>query len=167
MGRVTWLVLSGGAVLIVVGVLGLFLLGPEGQAQATSYPIQGTQHIGEGESHPPYNSNPPTSGWHYANPAPWGVQEKDLPDEQLVHNLEHGGIWISYQPALEGATVEKLRDLVRRYRSKVIMTPRAKNDTKIALAAWGRLDVFDIFDEKRIVAFVQAFKDQGPEKVAD
>lgn len=153
--------------LVIAGVAIFLLVGAREQPIAKAFPIQGIQHIKEGESHPPYNSNPPTSGWHYGTAAPWGVHERELPDEQVVHNLEHGGIWISYHPSLDGETVDKLREIVRRYRSKVILTPRAKNDTKIALAAWGRLDTFDALDEGRALGFIRAFIDQGPEKVAD
>lgn len=162
-----WLIAVGVLVLIIAGAAIFFLAGTKEAPTAKAYAIQGTQHIGEGESHPPYNSNPPTSGWHYGTAAPWGVHERELPDEQVVHNLEHGGIWISYHPSLDGVTAEKLREIVRRYRSKVIMTPRTSNESKIALAAWGRLDTFDDFDEKRLLTFIRSFIDQGPEKVAD
>ncbi len=137
------------------------------QPPAKSYAIQGTQHIQEGESHPPYNSNPPTSGWHYQRDASWGVHEAEIPDEQAVHNLEHGGIWISYQPTLDQASADKLREIARRYRSKVILTPRARDDSKIALAAWGKLDALESLDEGRIVTFIKSFINQGPEKVPD
>lgn len=155
-------------VLLIAGVTVVLLTRERApQPPARSFPIQGVEHIREGESHPPYNSNPPTSGWHYDTPALWGVQDRELPDEQLVHNLEHGGIWISYHPSLGREAVDKLKDIVRGYRSKVILTPRVRNDSKIALAAWGKLDAFDVFDEARVLAFIQAFKDQGPEKVPD
>ena len=51
-------------------------------------------HIAEVTSpHGPYNSNPPTSGWHYGGgTAPWGVQTQPVADELSVHNLEHGGV---------------------------------------------------------------------------
>src|SRR3989344_5078 len=52
--------------------------------------------VAVGASHEAYNSNPPTSGPHYEQPSRWGVSQAELPDEQLIHNLEHGGIWISY-----------------------------------------------------------------------
>lgn len=43
---------------------------------------------------------PPTSGAH-ANPISWGVYDTEVRDDQLVHNMEHGGIYISYQPSLQ------------------------------------------------------------------
>ena len=68
------------------------------------YPDQGGNiHIDQGESHPPYNSTPATSGWHYSAPglapAKWGIHSDVLPDEVLVHNLEHGGVAFAGLPA--------------------------------------------------------------------
>lgn len=168
----TWILFAAPSLVVVlvfaiVAALNLPGGGGSGQSTAQSFPIQGTQHIREGESHPQYNSNPPTSGWHYEREASWGVHESEIPDEQAVHNLEHGGIWITYQPTLDQAAVEKLKGLTRQYRSKVLLTPRANNDVRIALAAWGKLDTMDSFDEARILSFVRSFVNQGPEKVPD
>ena len=35
----------------------------------TNYPELGRDHIFPGQAHPDYNSNPPTSGWHFPQPA--------------------------------------------------------------------------------------------------
>lgn len=72
-----------------------WLLSPAG-AVGESVPIQGRDHIKVGESHPPYNSNPPTSGPHYENPVSAGVYESEYPDEALIHSLEHGYVIVSY-----------------------------------------------------------------------
>ena len=29
-----------------------------------------------------------------------GIYDKPVPSERAVHNLEHGAIWITYQPSL-------------------------------------------------------------------
>ena len=54
---------------------------------------------------------PPTSGAH-ANPVSWGVYDTEVRDDQLIHNMEHGGIYISYQPSLPKEQVEKLKELL-------------------------------------------------------
>src|SRR3989304_4285331 len=126
---------------------------------------QGREHIEKGAKHPAYNSNPPTSGWHYTNPADWGVNQKELADEQLIHNLEHGGIWISYSEKLDGKSVDLLEKFVDGYSTKVILTPRVKNDSPIVVAAWNRLLKLDSFDEQKITEFIKAYKDKGPEFV--
>lgn len=127
--------------------------------------IQGVLHIEVGASHPPYNSNPPTSGWHYSNPADWGVHQQELPDEQVLHNLEHGGIWISYKDIDDG-TKTKLENLAKKYSSFVVLSPRSANDVKIALASWGRLDKLEVFDEARITNFIKRNKNKSPEPIA-
>jgi len=39
------------------------------------FPIQGQQHITPGQTHPAYNSDPPTSGWHSDTPLASGFHE--------------------------------------------------------------------------------------------
>lgn len=128
-------------------------------------PDQGRGHIGVGVEHEPYNSSPPTSGPHYEQWAKWGVYEEKLPDEQLVHNLEHGGIWISYQDKDNPELFEKLKDIAEDYSVKVILTYRPENDAPIVLAAWTRLLKLETFDEKQIKSFIRAFINKGPEQV--
>ena len=140
---------------------------PASRPIVVRYPEQGRDHVPLGAPHPAYNSNPPTSGWHTPETAPWGWQRTTIPDEVLIHNLEHGGIWISYRDPSDTALAEKLERLVSRYRSKVIVTPRPGNDSPIAVAAWGRLLKLQTFDEQQIVAFINAYKNKGPERVPD
>jgi hypothetical protein len=131
------------------------------------YAIQGRDHIQIAQPHPAYNSNPPTSGWHYPAPADWGFYNEELPDELLVHNLEHGGIWISFRSAEDTELINQLVALLRGYRSKVIITQRSRNDTPLAVAAWGHLMKLDHYDNTAIVTFINRFKNQGPELFPD
>ena len=127
---------------------------------------QGQKHIKQGSTeHTPYNSNPPTSGDHWPTPAAWGTYDTSLPDEELVHNLEHGGIWISYQPSkLDQKTVNQLKDFAQRYKL-IIVEPRANDSAPISLAAWTHLQNLDNYDETAILKFINAYYNQGPEKV--
>ncbi|HYE22709.1 MAG TPA: DUF3105 domain-containing protein, partial [Verrucomicrobiae bacterium] len=140
---------------------------PENQKQyGEPYEIQGQQHIPEGSTdHPPYNSNPPTSGWHWPQPARCLAYTDTQADEKLIHNLEHGGIWISYKPDVDQQTKDSLNDFVRRY-ANVLVEPRAANDSNIAVAAWGRLLKLERYEESRIIEFIEAYMDKGPEKVS-
>jgi hypothetical protein len=158
------------AVLLVVG-LGYFLfqssekpVDPSEQPGET-FESQGQEHINEGTTGvKTYNSNPPTSGPHWPVAAPWGVIDNPEPDERYIHNLEHGGIWITYKKSLPADQINQLKDFARRYR-KVIVTPRDANDSNIALAAWTHKQNMDAFDEATVLKFIEAYYDQGPEKV--
>ncbi len=125
---------------------------------------QGNDHVGTTEEHAPYNSVPGTSGWHYEQPlAPvrWGVHEQFLPDEVLIHNLEHGGVGIHYNcPASCPELVDQLGNITRRAR-RAVMSPYPDMDTQIALTAWNYIDKFDEFDEQRIEDFINAHLDSG------
>lgn len=134
-------------------------------------PIQGNAHVQEGEGHPEYNSDPPTSGWHLPGAIPAGFYEEPQIDEALVHNLEHGHVVIAYDCSkLVDCDTAKvmLKALVDRYDGwKVTVVPRENKDTPLALTAWGRIDKLEDYDEARITAFVDAYRDQGPEKTPE
>ncbi|MEK7614545.1 MAG: DUF3105 domain-containing protein [Patescibacteria group bacterium] len=155
---------------LIVGSLGYGIVylatRPEKPRPGVAISILGQEHIPVGTSHPEYNSNPPTSGSHYAKEAEWGVYQNELPDEQLIHNLEHGGIWISYKPDIDAAIKSELESIGNKYKGAVVVAPRAKNDSMIALASWGRLEKLDNFDEVKITAFIGANKNKSPEPFA-
>ncbi len=50
---------------------------------------------------------------------------------------------------------------------KLVVIPRPNLDARIALTAWGRVDKFEQFDQKRIEKFIDAYRDQGPEKTME
>ncbi len=172
------LIWSGVGALVVVGVFALLawsgalgqqaaaVLGrkieaPPGERVPEAAPI----HIQQGARGSGYTTNPPTSGEHYGtSEAPWGVHTQPLPDELIIHNLEHAGIWISYKDPTDTALAAKLAQVARRYATKVIVTPRPQNDAPIAVAAWGHLLKLQEFDEAKIVAFITAYRGKvGPE----
>jgi hypothetical protein len=98
----------------------------------------GRIHIGEAGhlalNHPAYSSDPPTSGPHYGITARWGFYGQQIPDEYVIHNLEHGGvaIWYEGDPADYALLFD---DLLKSFR-KVVISPRANIDG-VAATAWG------------------------------
>ena len=43
-----------------------------------------------------YNSVPPTSGDHWSTPVRCGFYNQPVPDELIVHNMEHSNVIVSY-----------------------------------------------------------------------
>jgi len=171
--RTSWAWIGGGLLAVALVVGGIWLATRSGgqAAPGQRFPIQGQQHIEASQTHPLYNSDPPTSGWHYDTPLASGFHEQPVADEQVVHNLEHGHVVISYDCAkLADCTSAKtqIRQLVERYRNwKVTAVPRQNADTALALTAWGWLDKLDSFDEARITAFINARRHRGPERTEE
>ena len=63
---------------------------------------------------------------------------------QVVHNLEHGGIFIQYGKDVPQATVDQLQGVLRQHQNGTLLAPLPSLGSKIAL---GRLD-----DEQRLPA---------------
>jgi hypothetical protein len=147
------------AVLVVTAALvGWFAYQSRAALPGVSVPSQGNAHIRTlTDPHPPYNSDPPTSGPHVSWLAPWGIHTTPVPKELQVHNLEDGGVFVQYAcecPEL----VARLRAIVERYPTQVILAPYPGMDRRIALTAWGRIDKFDEFDEQRVLRFIKAYR---------
>jgi len=130
--------------------------------------IMRSPHVEAKESHDDYNTDPPTSGPHYANSAPTGVYEESVADEFLVHNMEHGDVIIWYQcdePTACEELVEELRDLYNSIdNQKVVIAPRQGLKHAIALTAWGKLAYLDQVDREFIEQFVTEQRSFEPEQ---
>lgn len=169
--------LTVGIVLVFLG-LGVYLMIQDAKYNTTNidntnlevvgqeYSIVSREHIKEVQTeHQAYNSNPPTSGPHYEQPANWGIYATELPDERVIHNLEHGGIWISYK-GIDDDILSKLKTIASSNPGSVILTPREKNEKPIVLASWGRLQALDSYDEAKILEFITHNKNKSPEPLA-
>ena len=152
------LLVNGGVALAVVLFVGLMAYDTFRPQPGMAMPDLGNLHIDPPQT-TTYNSSPPTSGPHYTTIAPWGIHAEPIPNELQVHNLEDGGVMVQYNcPNGCDDLVEKLTGVVEGYDEQVILAPYPDMDTRIALTAWNRIDTFDAFDEKRIVAFIEAFR---------
>jgi len=127
-------------------------------------PDMGAQHIARGQSHPEYNSNPPTSGWHWAGTAGPGIKNEPVPDELILHSMEHGAAVVWYRMDLEQSEVDKIKEAFADASGKKIMLPRENLDVPVALASWGYLLKLEVVDAETIVAFIETNNDRAPEK---
>ena len=59
-----------------------------------------------------YSVTPPVGGDHNATWMNCGIYTQPVPRERAVHNLEHGAVWITYQPSLPQSEVSQLRAFV-------------------------------------------------------
>jgi len=165
---VIWVMILGATV--VAGWFGIQALTPESLEDDYSSVMrsEGSSHVQEG-TRVTYQSNPPTSGNHWATPLRDGIYDMQKPDEGAVHSLEHGRVWITYKPDIGKEAIDAIKNVLKG-QFGIIMSPRAANETDIALAAWVRLDTFDLnedgtVDTKRILDFAQRYRNKGPEYV--
>jgi Protein of unknown function (DUF3105) len=83
-----------------------------------------------------YNSNPPTSGRHFAVPAEDGAYSTAPSDEELVHNLEHGRVIVWFKPTLPRDVRADLKALFDEDTYQMVLAPRSKMPYQVAASAW-------------------------------
>ena len=123
-------------------------------------------HIGEVEEGG-YNTVPPTSGRHWDAWSDCGFYNYPLPDELLVHNLEHGNIIISYNLDSDDE-IEALRQAVEAipFAAEFAIVRRYDRipEGMVALTTWGVLDRMMGVDPDRIAGFIEKYPaNTGPE----
>ncbi len=140
------------------------LFGKEIVLDTKEFDDQGANHIRESNGFD-YNSNPPTSGPHFVRAASWGFYEDKINDESAIHALEHGGIWVSYKDVTEEEK-DILKQFFKENSQSVVISPREKNDSKIAIMSWGRSSKFDNVNLDILRKYILLYKNTSPEPIA-
>jgi hypothetical protein len=121
--------------------------------ESYDYPA-GQEHV---ETAVAYNESPPVGGPH-APPPDWAdctgtVYDIDIRHENAVHSLEHGAVWITYNPdEVSDADIDTLAELVENESGRM-MSPYAGLDAPISIQSWGHQLKVDSADDKRIKQF--------------
>jgi hypothetical protein len=121
--------------------------------QTYNYPA-GQEHV---ETPVAYTESPPVGGPH-APPPQWAdctgtVYDIDIRHENAVHSLEHGAVWITYNPdEVSDADIETLAGLVENEGGRM-MSPYEGLDSPISIQSWGHQLKVDSADDKRIKQF--------------
>lgn len=154
-----WILGLGGLALLVLFQVGLNLY-REFTAPGDRFRSQGNVHVALGTATPAYNSDPPTSGWHTPDLAPWGSSVTVQPDQRLVHNMEDGGVILWYRlgsPEENEANVALLEGVVEGRYGRTVITPRADLQAPFVLTAWTRMQTFEELDVEGKRAFIAAY----------
>jgi predicted small secreted protein len=107
-----------------------------------------------------YPQSPPVGGPH--NPI-WqncGFYSKPVRDENAVHSMEHGAVWITYAPDLPKDRVEKIKSLTQK--SYVLASPYPGLPAPLVASAWGKQLRLNSTNDPRLEQFVRAYR-QGPQ----
>jgi hypothetical protein len=122
-----------------------------------NYPA-GQAHV---DTSVPYKESPPVGGPH-APPPSWAdctgtVYTVDIRHENAVHSLEHGAVWITYNPKdVSQGDIDTLAALVRGKPGRML-SPYAGLDKPISVQSWGHQLKLDSAGDKRIKQFADFF----------
>ncbi len=180
-------IIVGAALLVAAIVAGVVLASRGGGSDATAsgvcqpvktFPQQRRTHVQKLPAGFKYNSFPPTSGPHNPTPAIWNIYTEPVPELNLVHNLEHGGVVIQYGKSVPRSDVDGLLDWYRKDPNGLVIAPLPALGDKISIAAWSakvnlqtgavtdqraHLAKCTSFNSKAFDTFANAYGFQGPE----
>jgi hypothetical protein len=107
-----------------------------------------------------YDQTPPFGGPH---DAVWAtctgiVYPEAIRTENAVHSLEHGAVWVTYNPDdLNEDQIQSLADRVDG-ETQMMMSPYPGLDTPVSLQSWGHQLKLDSVDDERIGQFISALR---------
>lgn len=136
----------------------------------TEQPDQGGDHV-PAPTPITYTYSPPASGPHRPRWGKWG-EYVYLPAEHWVHNLEHGGVALLYNPCADAAVVTALHTYAASRpddeggQFRWVLTPYPGLSTTVAVVAWDWVYEANCVDEASIEAFVSEHYRQAPEDAA-
>lgn len=102
---------------------------------------------------------PPAGGVHNDTAQQCDVYAQPIRQESAIHSLEHGAVWITYEPTLAEDQVGSLKAMVQGD-DYVMMSPYPGSPAPIVLTAWNRQLQMQSFDKDTVEKFMRAFKNK-------
>ena len=103
-----------------------------------------------------YPQDPPAGGAHAPIWLACGAYDEPVRDENAVHDLEHGTVWITHDPDLSANDVEAL---AAQLPDNGIMSPREGLPSPVVVTVWGTQLQLDGADDKRLGLFLEEYGD--------
>ena len=107
-----------------------------------------------------YEQNPPAGGAH--NPE-WAdctgtVYPLQIKNENAVHSLEHGAVWLSYDPALVTADDIAILTQLTQGKDFMMLSPYPSQGAPVSVQSWGHQLTITSADDSRATAFIDGFR---------
>jgi hypothetical protein len=94
------------------------------------------------------------------------VHPEPVPDDNWVHNLEHGGILLLYRGGASIDDLGALSDLATEKGEFVVLTPYEEMESPFAVVSWGFRMTMGCVDAAAMGAFYDEHVDRAPESIS-
>ena len=153
------------AAAFIAGFIALVILDARQIAESTPPGEVETYDVGPANQHTQadvdYEQSPPVGGEHNAVWQNCGYYAEPVRDENAVHSLEHGAVWITYSPDLPQDEVERLRDIAQN-QTYILVSPYEGLPSPVVASAWGKQLGLESAGDSDLERFIGAFR-QGPQ----
>jgi len=103
-----------------------------------------------------YETSPPVGGPHDPTWLDCGEYDEPIRNENAVHDLEHGSVWISYRPDLDP---DDVATLARALPDNGILAPYDDLPAPVVVTVWARQLRLSGVDDPRLELFLAGFSD--------
>jgi hypothetical protein len=148
------------AVVVVAAAVAAAIIGQQGSRPSLDAVVSSNPSRNHVASPVTYEATPPAGGDHAAVWLNCGIYTAPVRNENAVHSLEHGAVWVTYRPDLPADQVAALKAALPS--TYVILSPYPNLPAPVVASAWGKqLSLTDAGDA-RLGEFVRAYR-QGPQ----
>lgn len=157
---------TGITVLLIIGGVALSLMRTEANkpdlSAVESFKVT-PEHV---QTPVEYAQTPPAGGKH--NPI-WlncATYATPVPNENAVHSMEHGAVWVTYRPDLPTDQVAALKAAIPS--TYAVLSPFPGLKAPVVASAWGKQLFLDGAADPRLAAFIREYRQgsQAPESGA-
>lgn len=162
--RLRSLVIWGGTGVIVVAlaaVAAVAILDEQTETADLAADVQDYE-VSQGHVNTPvdYEQSPPAGGKHDPVWLNCGTYEEPVPDENAVHSMEHGAVWVTYRSDLPADQVDELAQQTPS--TYAILSPYDDLEAPVVASAWGKQLALDGANDDRLAEFIETYR-QGPQ----
>lgn len=107
---------------------------------------------------------PPMGGVHASSWLNCGIYSIEVPIENVIHSMEHGAVWITYDP--DQVTADDIASLRSEAQGKgyMVLSPYSNQASPIVLTTWDIQLQVDSASDRRIDQFIRQYRgNRGPE----
>jgi hypothetical protein len=159
---------AGGVGVLLIATVAAFVIHASSGGGDPGTKISGVKtYSGLGRGHVAgtvnYKQNPPVGGDHNPTPQTCGAYSQPIANENGVHSMEHGAVWITYQTDLPDTDVAVLQQLAAN--PYVLVSPYPGLPSPVVASAWGKQLKLTSVTDSRLQAFLNAYRggSQAPE----
>ncbi|MDQ4044434.1 MAG: DUF3105 domain-containing protein [Chloroflexota bacterium] len=103
-----------------------------------------------------YEQVPPVGGPHNNIWQNCGFYDEPIYNWHAVHSLEHGAVWITYDPDLPEEDIAQLRDLANQ--TYVLVSPYPGLEHPVVASVWGKQLALEGVDDERLQPFIREYR---------
>ncbi len=105
-----------------------------------------------------YPQSPPVGGDHADEWLQCGTYDQPVREENMVHALEHGTVWITYD---DSVSADDLETMAAALPPKGVLSPYADQQAPVVVTVWDTQLALTGADDPRLEEFIARYGDGG------